>query len=99
MQIDKEKYIKIRGAQAQGARTVEDIKNMTGIAIENDDEYKEIEDLVKNVCRCKNVSVETVIDAVKNGAKTVEEVMEKTNAGTVCGRCKGIIANIVENKE
>ena len=86
MQIDKEKYIKIRGAQAQGARTVEDIKNMTGIAIENDEEYKEIEELVKNVCRCKNVSVETVIDAVKNGAKTWEGVMEKTKGGTVSGR-------------
>ncbi|MDO7206044.1 (2Fe-2S)-binding protein [Paraclostridium bifermentans] len=39
-----------------------------------------------------------MVEAVKNGADTVEKVGEVTKAGTGCGRCKGIISNIIENK-
>ncbi len=46
----------------------------------------------------KNVSINTIVDAVKNGADTFEKVKETTNAGAGCGRCKGIISNIIENK-
>ncbi|WP_455539130.1 (2Fe-2S)-binding protein [Terrisporobacter sp.] len=98
MILDNEKYTKVRGAQAQGARTVKEVKDMTGINIENDQELREIEAVVQNVCRCQNVSVNEVVSAVKNGADTMEKVMEETKAGTGCGRCKGIIANIIENK-
>ena len=99
MILDKEKYIKVRSAQVQGARTVQDVKEMTDIVIENDEEYSEIDRLIQNVCKCQNISVNEVVAAVKNGAQTVEQVMEETNAGTGCGRCKGIIANILENKK
>lgn len=99
MILDKEKYIKVRAAQAQGARTVQDIKDMTDIVIENDEEYREIDRVVQNVCKCQNVSVNEVVAAVKNGAQTVEQVMEETKAGTGCGRCKGIIENIIKNKK
>ena len=40
MILDNEKYIKVRSAQVQGARTVQDIKDMTDIVIENDEEYR-----------------------------------------------------------
>lgn len=99
MILDKEKYIKVRSAQAQGARTVHDVKVMTDIVIENDEEYREIDRVVQNVCKCQNVSVNEVVAAVKNGAQTVDQVMEETKAGTGCGRCKGIITNILENKK
>lgn len=99
MILDKEKYIKVRSAQAQGARTVQEIKDMTDIVIENDEEYREIDRLIQNVCKCQNISVNEVVAAVKNGAQTVEQVMEETKAGTGCGRCKGIISNIIENKK
>lgn len=99
MILDKEKYIKVREAQAQGARTVQDVKDMTDIVIENDEEYREIDRVVQNVCKCQNVSVNEVVAAVKNGAQTVDQVMEETKAGTGCGRCKGIIANIIKNKK
>lgn len=98
MNLEKDKYVKVRGAQAQGARTVEEVKEMTDIIIENDAELNEIEAVLKNACRCKNVSVEEVVAAVKNGADTIEKVAEATNATTVCGRCKGVIENIIENK-
>ena len=38
MILDKEKYIKVRAAQAQGARTVKEVKDMTGLVIDNDEE-------------------------------------------------------------
>ena len=99
MILDKEKYIKVRAAQAQGARTVQDVKVMTDIVIENDEEYREIDRVVQNVCKCQNVSVNEVVAAVKNGAQTVDQVMEETNAGAGCGICKGIIENILKNKK
>ena len=58
-----------------------------------------MEAVLKNACKCKNVSIEEVVNAVKNGADTVEKVMEVTGAGTACGRYKGgLITNIIENK-
>lgn len=98
MNLSKEKYLVVRGAQAQGARTIEELKNMTDIVIENDAEQQEIETLLKNVCKCKNVSVEQVVAAVNEGADTIEKVAEATKATTACGRCKGIVTNIIENK-
>ena len=99
MILDNEKYIKVRGAQAQGARTVKEVKDMTNIDIEDDDEYREIDRVLQNVCKCQNVSVNEVVEAVKNGADTIERVMEETKAGSGCGRCNGIIQNIIDNKK
>ena len=98
MALDMNKYIKIRGAQAKGVRTIDELKATTDIAIDNEEELKEMEALLKNVCKCKKVSIDSVVEAVKAGNDTVEKVGEATNAGTVCGRCTGIILNIIENK-
>lgn len=98
MQLDMDKYIMVRKAQAQGVRTLEELKEQTDIQIDSQEEQEKIEELLKNCCKCLNVSIETVLQAVKNGADTVEKVGEVTGAGTVCGRCKGIITNIIENK-
>ena len=54
------------------------------------------------VCRCKKVSEGTVIEAIKNGATSFEEVKEKTGAGTGgCrgGRCKNNIELLIENNK
>lgn len=98
MKLAMEKYLIVRKSQGQGARTIEELKNMSDIVIENDEELKEIEALLKNACKCKNVSIEEVLNAVKNGADTVEKVVETTKAGSACGRCKTIITNVIENK-
>lgn len=55
---------------------------------------------MSNVCLCKKVSEEEIVKAVKNGAKTFEEVKEATQAGAGCckgGRCKSKIIEIIEN--
>ena len=51
----------------------------------------------KIVCTCFNVTENQIWDAIKvNGLKTVEEVTNYTKAGGACGRCKGVIKDIIE---
>ena len=42
-----EKYKKIRMAQAEGARTVEDLRRMTDLVIENEEEAAEMQRILK----------------------------------------------------
>ena len=50
----------------------------------------------KIVCTCFGVTEKQIWDAVKeNGLTTVEEVTNFTKAGGACGRCKGLIADII----
>ena len=99
MTLEMNKYLQVRKAQAQGARTIEELKEISDIVIENEEELKEVEALVKNACKCKNVSIDTIVEAVKNGADTVEKVGEVTKAGTGCGRCKALIQNVIDLKK
>ncbi|MBQ8663742.1 MAG: (2Fe-2S)-binding protein [Eubacterium sp.] len=39
------------------------------------------------VCPCLGTTNQMIKDAVDNGATTLEEVQQETNAGTVCGAC------------
>lgn len=39
------------------------------------------------VCLCKQVSEETIVNAIKNGATTLEKIQETTGAAT--GACHG----------
>ncbi|MDE6873571.1 MAG: (2Fe-2S)-binding protein [Lachnospiraceae bacterium] len=39
------------------------------------------------ICPCTGVTARDVMDAVKNGANTVEDIEAATSAGTVCGAC------------
>lgn len=91
-------YLTIRKTMCEGARTVEELVEKTGVCTTCEGCKSEIEQILSSVCGCKEVSLKTVIDAVKNGANTVEKVGEVTGAGTGvdCGRCKALIANIIE---
>ncbi len=48
------------------------------------------------VCTCLDVTVGDIKKAIENGAKTPEEVMEVTGAGSVCGACIDEVKSIVE---
>ena len=51
----------------------------------------------KVVCTCFNVTENQIWEAIKiNGLKTVEEVTNYTKAGGACGRCKGLIQDILD---
>jgi len=76
-------------------------------ALKNFDGYTDLDDLrdgenpdkrpEKIVCTCFNVTENAIWDAIKiNGLKTVEEVTNYTKAGGACGRCKGLIQDIID---
>ncbi|NMA68906.1 MAG: (2Fe-2S)-binding protein [Desulfitobacterium sp.] len=97
-------YLSIRMAMTEGARTVEELVEKAGVCTECEGCKRELEGILSSVCGCKEVSLEAVINAVKNGADTVEKVGEVTGAGTgvdketgeECGKCKGLIQNIID---
>jgi len=89
----------IRKAMADGARTLEEIKEITGVCIGYGGCIEEIEEILAVACGCKGVSIETVVNAVKNGADTIEKVGEATGAGTGCGKCKALLQNIIDTKK
>jgi len=40
------------------------------------------------VCECKKVTLGEILHSIKeNGAKTIEDIQEKTDAGTACKCC------------
>jgi len=44
-------------------------------------------DMNKKVCQCYDITYAQVKEAIDNGATTLEEVQEATEAGTACGAC------------
>ncbi len=89
-------YIAIRMAMCEGARTIKEIEEKTNVCTTCEGCKSELEKILTSVCGCKGVSLQTVIDAVKDGADSVEKVGEITGAGKDCGRCKALISNIIE---
>lgn len=52
--------------------------------------------LNKIVCECFGVTNGQIRDAVWEGATTLEEVAEKTGAGTGCGGCNDDLQRLVD---
>lgn len=51
------------------------------------------------ICICRNITEETIVSAIKNGATTLEAVKEETGAtagGCRGGRCSRKIADLIE---
>jgi len=91
-------YSTIRKAMCMGVRTEEELVEKTGVCTLCEGCQSELNAILSSVCGCKNVSLNDVITAVKNGANTVERVCEITGAGTGedCGRCKVLIQNVID---
>lgn len=49
------------------------------------------------ICHCNQITYETIVKAIHNGANSVEEVTELTNAGIACGYCIETIEEILED--
>lgn len=61
------------------------------------DDLREPEKAEKIVCTCFGVTENMIWDALKqNGLKTVEDVTNYTKAGGACGKCKGLIQDIID---
>ena len=91
-------YITVRKAMCSDARTKEELKDMINVCLECEGCLREIDGILSSVCGCKGVSLKSVVEAVENGADTVEKVGEATGAGTDCGRCKILIENVIKLK-
>lgn len=52
--------------------------------------------LDKIVCECFGVTNRQIKEAVENGASTLEEVADKTGAGTGCGACSDDLQRLVD---
>jgi NAD(P)H-nitrite reductase large subunit len=91
-------YISIRKAMCQDARTKEEIQKITDICLGCAGCQKELDNILTSICGCLNVSLKTVVNAVNDGAETIEKVTEQTGAGSDCERCKILIENIIKIK-
>lgn len=97
-------YISVRMAMVSGARTINELVELANICTECEGCKNELDGILSSVCGCKNVSLEAVLSAIADGADTVEKVGQVTGAGTGvdeetgedCGRCKGLIQNIID---
>ena len=76
-------------------------------ALKNYDDYTDLDDIKneeeankqreKIVCTCFGITENVIWDAIKiNGLKTVEEITNYTKAGGACGKCKGLIQDIID---
>lgn len=76
-------------------------------ALKNYDDYTDLDDLrnedaankqrEKIVCTCFGITENVIWDAIKmNRLKTVEEITNYTKAGGACGKCKGLIQDIID---
>ena len=50
-------------------------------------------------CNCMWLTAGEIMEAIENGAKTVEDIQEATGAGTVCGGCIGDIEKLLEGEK
>ncbi|MCL2445325.1 MAG: (2Fe-2S)-binding protein [Oscillospiraceae bacterium] len=90
-------YLDIRMAMVQGLRTPDEIKAATNACGTCDGCNEHLPWILTTVCRCLDITMTAVIEAMQNGADTVEKACAATTAGTApdCGRCKILIENIV----
>ncbi|MFU7516508.1 (2Fe-2S)-binding protein [Clostridium sp. HCS.1] len=51
----------------------------------------------RKICRCRNVSYLDIRQAMKSGARDIEDIMEATGAATCCGGCTSEILSILNS--
>lgn len=50
----------------------------------------------QTLCQCLLVSEQEVLATIRSGARTVDEVGERCDAGTGCGSCRGGIELLIQ---
>jgi nitrogen fixation protein NifU and related proteins len=50
----------------------------------------------QTICQCMSVTDKEIEEAVSEGARTYQQLQEKTKAGTVCGQCKEETIKLME---
>ena len=52
-------------------------------------------DETRTVCFCHNVPLQALLQAIEDGARTLEEIQQKTKASTGCGGCESDVLEIL----
>jgi len=52
---------------------------------------------VKVICTCLGITDRDIEEAVKAGARTWEQLQERTKIGTVCGGCKAVAEELLDD--
>ena len=52
----------------------------------------------RNVCICKAVSEETIVNLIHGGCHTFHEIVLRTDAATGCGSCSMMIKSILSRE-
>jgi len=50
----------------------------------------------EELCHCRTISTEKVLNVIKDGCATINEVSRTTMAGTGCGSCHKDIENLID---
>ncbi|MDO5708258.1 MAG: (2Fe-2S)-binding protein [Andreesenia angusta] len=79
-----------------GARTRNDLVKALGICNICESCGDKVDEALSTACKCKKVSMQEVLLAMKSGADTVEKIEEMTGAGSKCGKCKKLLENMIE---
>ncbi|PNV63313.1 (2Fe-2S)-binding protein [Clostridium sp. chh4-2] len=53
-------------------------------------------DLNDTICSCLGITNGMIKDAVDSGARTLEEVQEITEVGTICGACLDDVQQLID---
>lgn len=53
-------------------------------------------DLKDTICTCLGITNGMIKDAVDSGARTLEEVQEITEVGTICGACLDDVQQLID---
>lgn len=51
----------------------------------------------RKICRCRNVSYFDIRQAMKCGAREIEDIMEATGAATCCGGCTSEVLSMLDS--
>lgn len=50
------------------------------------------------ICFCEDVTVQDILDAIHQGARTVDQITEITKAGLACGTCIEDLEQILDEE-
>jgi len=62
------------------------------------EEYKSLNSETE-VCVCNGVTLNEIVEAIKNGENSIELLEEATDAGSACGLCKCVQEDDAQERE
>lgn len=61
-----------------------------------DTQHQDDDDPERTICFCHCVSYQTLVDAIRKGSRTLDEIRNETRASTGCTGCECEVLDILE---